>query len=64
MQRLRAFFSKDNLPMLILLVAVYLVGRMEGEGRFTWSDVLGRAWNTTTTISANVFASAKDVVGM
>jgi hypothetical protein len=63
MDRLRAIFSRQNLPKILLLAGFYLLGRMEGEGRFTWGDVLAKAWKTTVTVGASAADSAKGVAG-
>jgi hypothetical protein len=64
MDRLRALFSRQSLPKLIFIAAVYLLGRMEGEGRFTWGQVLGTAWKTASSAGGAAAESAKGLLGM
>lgn len=63
MDHLRSIFSRQNLPKLLLLAAVYLLGRMEGEGRFNWGEVLGVAWNGVASVASAAAESARGVVG-
>lgn len=63
MNRLRAIFSRKHLPKILLLIAVYLLGRMDGEGRFRWADVCSTIWDGTLSIAASAASSAKGVVG-
>ena len=63
MDRLRALFSRQNLPKLLLIGGVYILGRMEGEGRFHWGEVLGFAWSQLVTIGSAAADSARGVVG-
>lgn len=60
MDRLRALFSRQNLPKLLLIAGVYLLGRMEGEGRFHWGDVFGGV----ADVASAAVDSARGVVGM
>lgn len=64
MEQLRELFSRRQLPKLLLIGAVYLVGRMDGEGRFTWSDILGSAYQKITALTLAATESARGVVGM
>lgn len=64
MSRIAALFSRQQLPKLLLIVGVYLLGRMEGEGRFSWSDVLGKAWAMTVAVGSSAADSARGVIGM
>ena len=64
MDRLRALFSRQNLPKLVFIAAVYLVGRMEGEGRFTWGEVWGFTLDKTVATGSAAVASARGLIGM
>lgn len=64
MDRLRALFSRQNMPKIMLLVGIYLLGRMEGEGRFRWSDIFATTWTTVTSIASAAADSAKGVAGL
>jgi hypothetical protein len=64
MDRLKALFSRENLPKLLLVAAVYLLGRMEGEGRFAWSEVFGFAWDQVSSVTVAAAASARGLIGM
>lgn len=64
MDRLRNLFSRQQLPKILLIAAVYMLGRMEGEGRFKWSDVLSTAWDKVSVGSTAALDSARGVVGM
>ena len=64
MDRLRTLFSRQNLPKLLFIAAVYLLGRMDGEGRFRWRDVAGFAWDRVAAAGLAAADSARNVVGM
>ena len=63
MDRLRSLFSRDNLPKLLLIAGVYILGRMEGEGRFEWSDIFSTAWKTVANVAVSASDSARNMIG-
>lgn len=63
MERLRSLFSRENLPKFLLLAGVYLLGRMEGEGRFEWSDIFSSAWKAVANVAVSASDSARNMMG-
>jgi len=64
MELLKSIFSRKNLPRLLLLSAVYLLGRMDGEGRFHWRDVFSTIWAGSISTATSAAASAKGIIGL
>jgi len=64
MERLKDLFSNRHLPKVLLIVGIYLLGRMEGEGRFNWGNVIGAAWNQAVALGGEAADSARGVFGM
>ena len=62
MGHLRELFSRKNLPKMLLFFAIYILGRMEGEGRFRWGEVLGFTWDHIVTTSVAAAASARGII--
>jgi hypothetical protein len=56
--------SPKRAVTVAILIGVYLLGRMEGEGRFTWGEVLSKAAGGVADFASAATESAKAVVGM
>ena len=56
--------SRRTLAVVAVLVGIYILGRMEGEGRFTWASVFSEVWGGVTNLASAASDSAKGVVGM
>lgn len=64
MDRMRDLFSLRHLAKVCLIAGIYILGRMEGEGRFHWGDVFSAVWSTSVTVSSAAVDSARGIIKM